>query len=112
MNLSQYLELVRKYGLELDHLFETAYYDKYPICGWRQYKEKGKWPAKSLITFGGWSPTDWFDKYVGNFEQYFFEHKKEYDKFLEYREILFNYLDKNSKINSKKKDIKKDFVKG
>lgn len=53
-----------------------------------------------------------YKPFKGNFEQYFFEHKKEYDKFLEYREILFNYLDKNSKINSKKKDIKKDFVKG
>ena len=68
MNLPQFFALVRKYGLELDHLFETAYYGKYPICGWRQYKEKGKWPAQSLITFGGWSPTDWFDRYVGNFD--------------------------------------------
>ena len=41
MNLPQYLELVRKYGLEIDHVFETAYYCKYPICGWRQFKQKG-----------------------------------------------------------------------
>ncbi|MBO7693300.1 MAG: hypothetical protein J6T10_11780 [Methanobrevibacter sp.] len=53
-----------------------------------------------------------YKPFKGSFEQYFFQHKKEYDKFLEYREILFSYLDKNSKINAKKKDIKMDFVKG
>ena len=52
-----------------------------------------------------------YKPFKGDFKQYFKEHKKEYDKFLEYREILFSYLDKNSKINAKKKDINKDFVK-
>lgn len=53
-----------------------------------------------------------YKPFKGSFQQYFLEHKKEYDKFLEYREILFNYLEKSSKINSKKKDIKTDFVNG
>lgn len=52
-----------------------------------------------------------YKPFKGGFKRYFSEHKKEYDKFLEYREILFSYLDKNSKINAKKKDISKDFVK-
>ena len=68
MTLPKYKALVRKYGLKIDNLFETAYYGKYPICGWRQYKEKGKWPGQCLITFGDWSPTDWFDMYIGNFD--------------------------------------------
>lgn len=53
-----------------------------------------------------------YKPFKGSFEQYFKNHQKEYNKFLEYREILFSYLEKKSKINSKKKDIKKDFVKG
>lgn len=44
-----------------------------------------------------------YKPFKGSFEQYFSEHKKEYDKFLEYRDILFSYLEKKSKINSKKK---------
>lgn len=51
-----------------------------------------------------------YKPFKGSFEQYFKDHKKEYDKFLECREILFSYLDKISKINAKKKDINKDFV--
>jgi len=52
-----------------------------------------------------------YKPFNGSFEQYFKKHQKEYNKFLEYREILFNFLDKKSKINIKKKDVKKDFVK-
>lgn len=52
-----------------------------------------------------------YKPFKGGFEQYFKDHQKEYNKFLEYREILFNFFDKNSKINAKKKDVKKDFVK-
>ena len=53
-----------------------------------------------------------YKPYKGGFEQHFKNHQNEYNKFLEYREILFNFFDKNSKINAKKKDVKKDFVKG
>lgn len=53
-----------------------------------------------------------YKPFKGGFERFFRDHKKEYDKFLEYREILFSYLEKNSKINAKKKAINKDFVKG
>jgi hypothetical protein len=44
-----------------------------------------------------------YKPFNGSFEQYFKKHQKEYNKFLEYREILFNFLDKKSKINIKKK---------
>lgn len=53
-----------------------------------------------------------YKPYKGGFKEHFKNHKKEYNKFLEYREILFSYLDKVSKINAKKKDVNKDFVKG
>ena len=53
-----------------------------------------------------------YKPFKGGYDKYFKDHKKEYDKFLEYREILFSYLDKCSQINAKKKDINKDFVKG
>lgn len=53
-----------------------------------------------------------YKPFKGGFDAYFNDHKKEYDKFLEYREILFSFFEKNSKINAKKKDINKDFVKG
>lgn len=49
--------------------------------------------------------------FKGGYEQYFKDHKKEYNKFLEYREIFFSHFEKNSKINAKKKAIKNDFVK-
>ena len=83
MTLPQFLELARKYGLEIDHVFETAYYGKYPICGWRQYKHKGNWPAHSLITFGGWSPTDGFDMYVGNYDGSYAVNTKQGAKLIE-----------------------------
>lgn len=52
-----------------------------------------------------------YKPFKGGFDQYFKDLQKEYNKFLEYREILFSHLDKISKINKKKKDVKKDFVK-
>ena len=52
-----------------------------------------------------------YKPFKGGFAKYFKDHQIEYDKFLEYRELLFNFLDRNSKINAKKKDVKKDFVK-
>ena len=52
-----------------------------------------------------------YKPFNGSFEEYFKKHQKENDKFLEYRETLFNFFEKNSKINAKKKDVKKDFVK-
>ena len=52
-----------------------------------------------------------YKPFKGGFEEHFKKHQNEYNKFLEYREILFNFFDKNSKINAKKKDVKKDFVK-
>lgn len=83
MNLTQYLSLIRKYGLEIDHDFETAYYCKYPICGWRQFKHEGKWPAQSLITFGSWSPEAGFDVYVGNFDGSYAVNTKQGAKLIE-----------------------------
>lgn len=53
-----------------------------------------------------------YKPFKGGYEQYFKDHQKEYNKFLEYREFLFSFFDKNSKINAKKKDVIKDFVKG
>lgn len=53
-----------------------------------------------------------YKPFKGGFEEHFKKHQNEYNQFLEYREILFNHLKKNSKINAKKKDVKKDFVKG
>ena len=53
-----------------------------------------------------------YKPFKDGFNSYFKKHKKEYDMFIEQREILFSYLDKNSKINGKKKDVNKDFVKG
>lgn len=52
-----------------------------------------------------------YKPFKGGFDQYFKDLQKEYNKFLEYREILFSHLDKISKINKKKKDVEKDFVK-
>lgn len=53
-----------------------------------------------------------YKPFKGGFDAYFNDHKKEYEMFIEQREILFGYLDKISKINAKKKDVNKDFVKG
>ena len=46
-----------------------------------------------------------------NFESYFMDYQHEYKLFQTFRDSLFSYLDKCSRINSKKKDINKDFVK-
>lgn len=53
-----------------------------------------------------------YKPFPGGFDAYFNDHKKEYEMFIEQREILFGWLDKVSKINAKKKDVNKDFVKG
>lgn len=47
-----------------------------------------------------------YKPFKGTFEQYFKDHEKDYNKFLEYRESIFNYLERCSKINTKKKLIK------
>lgn len=47
-----------------------------------------------------------YKPFKGTFEQYFKDHQKEYNKFLEYRESLFDYLERCSRINTKKKLIK------
>ena len=52
-----------------------------------------------------------YKPFKDGFKKYFKDHQNEYNKFLEYRETLFNFFEKNSKINAKKKDVKKDFVK-
>lgn len=46
-----------------------------------------------------------YKPFKGGFKQYFQDHQKEYNKFLEYRENLFGYLDRCSRINTKKKQI-------
>lgn len=46
-----------------------------------------------------------------NFESYFKDYQHEYEIFQTFRDSLFSYLDKCSQINTKKKDISKDFVK-
>lgn len=105
MNLQQYFELVRKYGLEIDHV--TAYYCKYPICGWRQFKQDGKWPAQSLITFGYWSPTDGFDMYVGNFDGSYAVNTKQGAKLIEAKIKQA----KQDIIDKRKESINEDFHK-
>lgn len=47
-----------------------------------------------------------YKPFKGTFKQYFQDHQKEYNKFLEYRESLFSYLERCSRINTKKKLIK------
>lgn len=47
-----------------------------------------------------------YKPFKGTFEQYFKDHQKEYNKFLECRESLFDYLERCSRINTKKKLIK------
>lgn len=47
-----------------------------------------------------------YKPFKGTFEQYFKDHQKEYNKFLEHRESLFSYLERCSRINTKKKLIK------
>lgn len=47
-----------------------------------------------------------YKPFKGDFKQYFKDHQKEYNKFLEYRESLFSYLERCSRINTKKKQIK------
>lgn len=47
-----------------------------------------------------------YKPFKGTFEQYFKDHQKEYNKFLEYRETLFDFLERCSRINTKKKLIK------
>lgn len=47
-----------------------------------------------------------YKPFKGSFEQYFKDHEKDYNKFLEYRERIFGFLERCSRINTKKKLIK------
>lgn len=58
MTKEDYISLVNEFGLEYDTSSTTAYYNKYPICGYRMFHASFKqnpWDAKSLIIFENYS---------------------------------------------------------
>ena len=81
--------------------FVDFFRDKYRMCDRESLSCMYNIPNHNNMGFA----TD-YKPFKGTFEQYFKDHQKEYNKFLEHRETLFSYLERCSRINTKKKLIK------
>lgn len=81
--------------------FVEFFKDKYRVCDRESLSHLYNIPNHNNMGF-----VYNYKPFKGGFEQYFKDHQKEYNKFLEYRESLFGYLERCSRINTKKKLIK------
>ena len=95
----QYTNITLKNLIDFVDFFRNMYRNEHLTCSYNI-------PNHNNMGF-----THDYKPFKGTFKEYFKKHQNEYNKFLEYRETLFNFFEKNSKINAKKKDVKKDFVK-
>ncbi|MBO7694766.1 MAG: hypothetical protein J6T10_19290 [Methanobrevibacter sp.] len=52
MNLEEYKEIVKEFGLDFDEKTSSAFYMNHPVCGWREIACNCLWIAGSVIMFG------------------------------------------------------------
>ena len=109
MTKEDYISLVNEFGLEYDTSSTDAYYNKYPICGYRTDRSNfgtNDWSAKSLIIF---------ENYTDNLNEYGHYSGEYQDKFAtkveEARQWISNQIVsiKNKYINARLDKIKDDF---
>lgn len=109
MTKKDYIALVYEFGLYYDADTTSAYYNEFPICGYRTYHSyfgTNDWSAKSLIIF-----ENYIEK-LNKHGHYSGEYKDKFaTKVEEARQLIKNQimLIKNKYINARLDKIKEDF---
>ena len=109
MTKKDYIALVYEFGLYYDADTTSAYYNEFPICGYRTDRSNfgtSDWNAKSLIIFENY--TDILNEYGHYYGEY---QDKFATKVEEARQLISNQimLIKNKYINERLEKMNKDF---
>lgn len=109
MTKKDYIALVYEFGLYYDADTTSAYYNEFPICGYRTDRSNfgtNDWSAKSLIIFENYSEhLNEYGHYSGEYQDKFAT-KVEKARQLISNQIVFI---KNKYINARLDKIKEDF---
>lgn len=110
MTKKDYIALVNEFGLTYDAETTSAYYNEYPICGYRSFHSTfgiNDWCAKSLIIFENYiEKLNKPGHYSGEYQDKFAT------KVEEARQLISNQIVsiKNKYINARLDKIKDDFL--
>lgn len=106
MTKNDYIALVNEFGLYYDADTTSAYYNEFPICGYRSSPSSCGWNAKSLIIFENY--TDHLNEY-GHYSGVYQD--KFSSKVEEARQLISNQIVviKNKYINERLAKMKADF---
>ena len=109
MTKKDYIALVYEFGLTYDADTTSAYYNEYPICGYRTDRSSfgtSDWSAKSLIIFENYS------EHLNEYGHYSGVYKDKFaTKVEEARQLISNQIVsiKNKYINERLEKMEKDF---
>lgn len=109
MTKKDYIALVNEFSLTYDAETTSAYYNEFPICGYRPYSSNfgtNDWRSKSLIIFENYS------KHLNKYGHYSGEYQDKFaTKVEEARQLISNQIVsiKNKYINARLDKIKEDF---
>lgn len=109
MTKKDYIALVNEFGLYYDADTTSAYYNEFPICGYRPDRSSfgtSDWSARSLIIFENYSEhLNEYGHYSGVYQD------KSSTKVEEARQLISNQIKciKNKYVNERLAKMKKDF---
>ena len=109
MTKKDYIALINEFGLTYDDDTSSAYYNEYPICGYRTDRSRfgtADWSPKSLIIFENYSEhINEYGHYTGVYQDKFAT------KVEEARQLISNQIVyiKNKYINERLGKMEKDF---
>lgn len=109
MTKKDYIALINEFGLTYDAGTTSAYYNEFPICGYRTDRYNfgpSDWSAKSLIIFENYS------EHLNEYGHYSGEYQGKFaTKVEEARQLISNQIVsiKNKYINARLDKIKEDF---
>lgn len=107
MTKKDYIALVNEFGLTYDAETTSAYYNEFPICGYRPIRSNySDWNSKSLIIFENYS------EHLNEYGHYSGEYQDKFaTKVEEARQLISNQIVsiKNKYINARLDKIKEDF---
>lgn len=109
MTKKDYIALVKEFGLHYDADTTSAYYNEFPICGYRPDRSsfgKNDWSSKSLIIF------DNYDEVLNDSGHYSGYYQDKFaTKVEDARQLIVNQIIsiKNKYINERLEKMEKDF---
>ena len=107
MTKKDYIALVNEFNLTYDADTTSAYYNEFPICGYRSSRSNyADWSAKSLIIFGNYNDhLNEFGHYTGLYDDKYATNVEEA------RQLIANQIKfiKDKYINERLEKMNKDF---